>query len=76
VNVSQQKLLSVLKKKVRDVDESERVAGYQTQLFDSLGQIVLLEREHLESATQISKKVGDKVQALGAFLTKEGWRPE
>jgi len=76
MSVSQQKLLAVLKEKVREVDEATRVPAYQSQLLESLAQIVLLEREHLESATQISKKVGDKSEALGAFLVKEGWRPE
>lgn len=76
MSVSQQKLLAVLKEKVRDIDEAMRVPRYQTDLFDTLTQIVLLERSHLESATQISKKVGDKSEALGAVLVKMGWRPK
>jgi|HubBroStandDraft_1064217.scaffolds.fasta_scaffold359526_2 hypothetical protein len=75
MSVSQQKLLAVIKDRVRDVDEGSRVVGYQDQLMESLAQIVLLEREHLESATLIGRKVADKAQALGAYLAQHGWRP-
>ena len=75
MSVSQQKLLDVLKERVHDVDERSWVPGYQDQLLESLAEIMLLEREHLESATQISRKVGDKAQALGVYLARQGWRP-
>ena len=42
--MSQQKLLAVLKDRVRDIDERSRVPDYQDQLVESLAQIVVLER--------------------------------
>lgn len=49
----------------------ERYPGYRADLTDLVSQIVMLEREHERKATQIQKKVGDKVTALGALLDKK-----
>lgn len=75
VTVSQQKLLSVIRDRVDQIDESDRVPGYRRDLLETLAQIVVLEKEHLEARTQIQKKINDKAQALGTILLKAGWEP-
>lgn len=66
--VDQRKLIAVMRDAVATVDE--RYSGYRTALFDYVAQIVMLEREHERKATQIQKKVGDKVAALGTLIDK------
>lgn len=68
--VDQRKLITVLKAAVDNVEE--RYSGYHADLFDYVAQIVMLEREHERKATQIQKKIGDKVDALGTLLEKRG----
>ncbi len=75
MTVSQQKLLSVIRDRVDQIDESDRVPGYRRDLLETLAQIVVLEKEHLEARTQIQKKINDKAQALGTILLKAGWEP-
>jgi len=75
VTVSQQKLLSVIRDRVDQIDESDRVPGYRKDLLETLAQIVILEKEHLEARTQIQKKINDKAQALGTILLRAGWEP-
>lgn len=75
MTVSQQKLLSVLRDQVKLIDEEDRVVGYQVDVFETLVQIVVLERENLAARTQIQKKVTDQTQALATVLFNEGWEP-
>lgn len=75
MTVSQQKLLSVIRDRVDQIDESDRVPGYRRDLLETLAQIVVLEKEHLEAKTQIQKKINDQAQALGTILHKAGWEP-
>jgi hypothetical protein len=71
--VKQTKLISTLRSKVEEIDETARVPGYHKQLWEALSQIVMAEREHKEAATQIQKKVTDRVIVLGTHLHTEGW---
>ena len=73
--VNQQKLLEVLRDQVSLIDETKRVPGYRTDILETLAQIVLLEREHLEAKTRIQQKVTDKAQALATLLLEAGWEP-
>ena len=73
--VSQQKLLSVLRDQVEQIEEDDRVPGYRMHLLETLAQIVVLEKEHLEARTQIQKKINDKAQALATDLLMAGWDP-
>ena len=73
--VNQQKLLEVLRDQVSLIDETKRVPGYRTDILETLAQIVLLEREHLEAKTRIQQKVTDKAQALAILLLEAGWEP-
>ena len=68
--VDQRKLIAVLKSAVGDVEY--RYGRYHDDLFDYVSQIVMLEREHEKRATQIQKKVTDKVDALGVLIDKNG----
>ena len=67
--VDQRKLIIVMRNAVASVED--RYPGYQTDLFDYVAQIVMLEREHERKAIQIQKKVSDKVAALGTLLDKK-----
>lgn len=49
----------------------DRYLGYRDDLFDYVAQVVMLEREHERKATQIQKKIGDRVAALGTLLDKK-----
>ncbi len=75
MTVTQQKLLKVLRDQVDHIDETDRVPGYRRDLLETLAQIVVLEKEHLEARTQIQKKINDKAQALATILLKDGWEP-
>lgn len=68
--VDQRKLITVLKASVEDVEE--RYPGYRKELLDYVAQVVMLEREHEQKATQIQKKVGDRIDALGTLIEKNG----
>ncbi len=67
--VDQRKLITVMKQSVSEIDS--RYPGYHKDLFDFVAQIVFLEREHEQKATQIKNKVGDKVSALGLVIYKK-----
>jgi hypothetical protein len=67
--VDQRKLIAVMRDAVTSVEE--RYPGYRRDLFDYVAQIVMLEREHERKATQIQKKVADKVAALGTLVDKK-----
>lgn len=68
--VDQRKLIEVIKSSVGGVEG--RYDRYHDDLFDFVAQIVMLEREHEKRATQIQKKVTDKVDALGLLIDKYG----
>jgi hypothetical protein len=67
--VDQRKLIAVMRDGVAAVEE--RYPDYRTDLFDYVSQIVMLEREHERKATQIQKKVSDRVTALGTLIDKK-----
>jgi hypothetical protein len=66
--VDQRKLIAVMQEAVSGIEE--RYSGYHRDLFDFVAQIVMLEREHERKATQIQKKVSDRVAALGTLIDK------
>lgn len=70
MTVDQRKLIDVLKSVVDSIES--RYDRYHRDLFDHVAQIVMLEREHERRATQIQKKVTDKVEALGTLIGKNG----
>lgn len=74
--VKQTKLISTLRDKVDEIDESSRVPGYHEYLWKALSEIVMLERAHKEAATQIQKKVTDQIVVLGDHLHAQGWNGE
>jgi len=76
MTVSQEKLLAVLREKVEAIDEYTRVKGYKKSVFLSLAEIVVLERQHRQSAIQIQKRVSDQCQALGRILSDTEWTPK
>lgn len=64
--VDQRKLIAVIKSAVGEIEI--RYDRYHEDLFDHVAQIVMLEREHERRATQIQKKVTDKVHALAKLI--------
>lgn len=64
--VDQRKLIAVIKSAVDEVEV--RYDRYHEDLFDHVAQIVMLEREHERRATQIQKRVTDKVHALAKLI--------
>lgn len=76
MTVSQQKLLTVLREHTDAVDEGDRVKGYCNELFATLVDVVVLEREHRQAAIQIQKRVSAKCEALGQILASKGWSPK
>lgn len=67
--VDQRKLVGVMREAVAGAEE--RYSGYRGDLFDYVAQIVMLEREHERKATQIQKRIGDRVAALGTLIDKK-----
>ncbi len=70
--VDQRKLIAVMRDAVAGVED--RYPGYRSALFDYVAQIVMLEREHERKATQIQKKIGDRVAALGTLIDRNARR--
>jgi hypothetical protein len=68
VSVDQRKLIAVMREAVANAEK--RYTGYHRDLLDHVSQIVMLEREHERRATQIQKKVTDKVDALGKLIDR------
>lgn len=66
--VDQRKLIAVMRDAVAGIEE--RYQGYRSDLFDYVAQVVMLEREHERKATQIQKKIGDRVGALGTLIDR------
>ena len=66
--VDQRKLIAVMRQAAETIEE--RYVGYRSDLFDYVAQIVMLEREHERKATQIQKKIGDRVGALGTLINR------
>lgn len=66
--VDQRKLIAVMRESVQQIED--RYPQYRRELLDYVSQIVMLEREHERRATQIQKKVSDRVSALSALLDK------
>lgn len=66
--VDQRKLVAVMRDAVVGIED--RYSGYRADLFDYVAQIVMLEREHERKATQIQKKIGDRVASLGTLIDK------
>lgn len=69
VAVDQRKLVAVMREAIDGVED--RYPGYRGDLFDYVAQIVMLEREHERRATQIQKKVGDRVASLATLIDKK-----
>lgn len=70
MTVDHKKLIDVLKAAVNDTEA--RYERYHGDLLDHVAQIVMLEREHDRRATQIQKRVTDKVDALATLIDKNG----
>ena len=71
--VSPQKLIMVIRDQVNSIDEP--VPGYRKELFQTLAQIVTLERENLKSKITIQIKVTEQTKALAVYvLRKKGER--
>ena len=62
------KILQVLTGELADVPE--RCQAYRKEFSHLLGDVLILERKHQLSRTNIIKKIGDQVNALGMFLYK------
>lgn len=65
-NVEQTKLLELIKNEIEELEY--RFKGYKKELYETLIEILMLERGHLTAKTTIDKKVGDKIDTLGNFI--------
>lgn len=66
------KVLSVLLEELGTVPE--RYDGYRADMTDLLTEVLNLEREHALARTNIVKRIGDQVNAVGMSLHKAGHR--
>jgi hypothetical protein len=62
------KILQVLRGELGKVNE--RCAGYRVELRHLLGDVLIFEREHTISKTNVVQKIADQVNTVGMFLYK------
>ena len=70
--INQQKLISIIM--AESTKLPERCNGYRKEVIETLCEIIMLERQHQREGIYIKKKVTDKCNALGRFLSAN--RPE
>jgi hypothetical protein len=68
---AQLRYVRVIMDQVAAVDS--RVEGYRKALRDTVTDILQLEMANVQKRTNITQKVGAKVESLGSFLVANGW---
>lgn len=66
--LNERKVLDIIISECKTMEE--RCKGYQSELIDVIAEIITLERQHLVQATNIQKKINDKLNASGRLLAE------
>ena len=63
------KIISIIYDQCDEIEE--RYDGYRTMIIEVIADILMYEREHRVSATNIQKKINDKCNALARRLSTQ-----
>ncbi|MBW1766578.1 MAG: hypothetical protein JRJ65_05940 [Deltaproteobacteria bacterium] len=64
----QKKIVSIISDQCKNLDEKCR--GYRDQIFNTVADILVLERQHRIRSINIQQKINDKCVATGRFLAE------
>ena len=67
--LNDRKIISIILEQCATIDE--RCEGYREEILDVISDILVYERGHRVSATNIQKKINDKCNAAGRFLAAQ-----
>lgn len=64
----QKKIVSIISDQCKNLDE--RCRGYRDEIFNTVADILGLERQHRIRSINIQQKINDKCDATGRFLAE------
>ncbi len=64
----QKKVVSIISDQCKNLDE--RCRGYRGEIFNTVADILELERQHRIRSINIQQKINDKCDATGRFLAE------
>jgi hypothetical protein len=64
----QRKIASIISDQCKTLDE--RCRGYRDEIFNTIAEILELERQHRIRSINIQQKIDDKCDATGRFLAE------
>ncbi len=67
--LNDKKIISIILEQCGEIDE--RCKGYREEVIEVISEILVYEREHRVSATNIQKKINDKCNATARFLVEQ-----
>ena len=66
--LNDKKIISIILEQCSDIEE--RCEGYREEIIDVISDIIEYERQHRVQGTNIQKKINDKCNAAGRFLSE------
>ena len=64
----QKKIVSIISEQCRNLES--KCPGYRDEIFNTIADIIELERQHRIRAINIQQKINDKCDATGRFLAE------
>jgi len=64
----QKKIVSIISDQCKNLDE--RCRGYRDEIFNTVADILVFERQHRIRSINIQQKINDKCDATGRFLAE------
>lgn len=70
--LNDRKIISIILEQCDEIEQ--RCEGYKEEIIDVISDILVYERGHRVSATNIQKKINDKCNAAGRYLATQRGR--
>ncbi len=67
--LNDRKIISIILEQCAEIEE--RCEGYKEEIIEVISEILVYERQHRVSATNIQKKINDKFNAAARFLAMQ-----
>ena len=67
--LNDRKIISIILEQCAEVEE--RCEGYREEIVDVISDIIVYERQHRVQGTNIQKKINDKCNAAGRYLSEK-----
>lgn len=64
----QKKIVSIISEQCNNLES--KCSGYREEIFNTIADVLELERQHRIKAINIQQKINDKCDATGRFLAK------